>query len=284
MQVISFMNMKGGVGKTTLAVNIAYGLAVFYGKKVLIVDADPQFNATQYLVEDDFYLNYLADPKRGTIHDIFSARKSAPISTLRPIARVPERGRTDTKNCILPIFAPRGVTGRLDMIPSTLALIEIEMSLRGTEKKLKNFIERKATNYDYVIIDCPPTISIFTQAAILASNKYLVPIKPDPLSVVGLPLLERWLEDFTEDNAITLSRVGMVFTMVRGPAPLRMKEVMAQLKEDRPGEVFSVEMSLADAVSKSVEKHLPVFMSAKSTKAAGQTRRLVQEFLRRTEV
>ena len=66
MQVISFMNLKGGVGKTTLAVNVGYGLAYFHKKNILIVDADPQFNATQYLLRDKAYLAHLNDEKKGT--------------------------------------------------------------------------------------------------------------------------------------------------------------------------------------------------------------------------
>ena len=64
MQVIAFMNMKGGVGKTTLAVNVAHTLAQLHGKQVLIVDGDPQFNATQCLVADDEYLKHINDAKK----------------------------------------------------------------------------------------------------------------------------------------------------------------------------------------------------------------------------
>ena len=67
MQVISFMNMKGGVGKTTLAVNIAYGLADLHRQEVLIIDADPQFNASQYLLEDDAYLAHFGDDNKGSL-------------------------------------------------------------------------------------------------------------------------------------------------------------------------------------------------------------------------
>ncbi len=76
MQVISFMNMKGGVGKTTLAVNIAYGLALLHKKNVLIVDADPQFNATQYLLKIDTCLAHVEDPKKGTLKDIWGCPSS----------------------------------------------------------------------------------------------------------------------------------------------------------------------------------------------------------------
>ncbi len=82
MQVISFMNMKGGVGKTTLAVNIAYGLAYFHRKKVLVVDSDPQFNATQSLLRDKQYLAHLNDPAKGTLKDIFIPRKPGAVNAM----------------------------------------------------------------------------------------------------------------------------------------------------------------------------------------------------------
>ena len=82
MQVISFMNMKGGVGKTTLAVNVAYGLSYAHKKKVLIVDGDPQFNATQYLIDDDAYLDHVRDKKKGTIRDIFVPQRSGSVHTV----------------------------------------------------------------------------------------------------------------------------------------------------------------------------------------------------------
>ena len=81
MQIISFINMKGGVGKTTLAVNVAYGLAYFHDQKVLVVDVDPQFNATQCLMKTDAYLAHIRDPKKGTLQDIFIPnRPSAEIA------------------------------------------------------------------------------------------------------------------------------------------------------------------------------------------------------------
>jgi chromosome partitioning protein len=141
--------------------------------------------------------------------------------------------------CTIRIFDGGSKRGKLDLLPSTLQLIDIETSRRGTESKLKAYLNEKASQYDYVIIDCPPTISIFTQAAMLASDKYIVPIKPDPLSVLGLPLLERWLDEFTEDNGLDLEAIGLVYTAVRGPQPRRMKEIMAEMRKERKRAVFT---------------------------------------------
>lgn len=282
MQVISFMNMKGGVGKTTLAVNIAYALAYIHKKNVLVVDGDPQFNATQYLLEDQAYLKHITDGKKGTLRDIFVPRHDGPISTVYGSARHVNKTKMSLSACSCSIFNGGNGRGKLDLIPSTLNLIDIQESRRGTETKLRSYLHEKANGYDYVIIDCPPTISIFTQAALLASDKYLVPVKPDPLSVIGLPLLERWLKEYTEDVGQKVNAVGLVFTLVRGALPKAMREVMDDLRRERTAEVFTSQLSQSTDVAKSVEVRQPVFLYKKNGKTSRQILEITDEFLART--
>ena len=276
--------MKGGVGKTTLAVNIAYGLAFFHKKKVLLVDSDPQFNATQSLLKDKIYLAHLNDPNKGTLRDIFLPRRPGPVNAVTGTSRSANKGKIGLSACTIPIYNPGPGRGKLDLLPSALHLIEIDTSRRGTERKLGSYLKERATDYDYVIIDCPPTISVFTMAAIIASDKYLVPIKPDPLSVVGLPLLERWLEEFTDEQGIQgeVKSVGLVFTSVRGPTPSAMADVMADLRAKRKDEVFSDFLSQATDVASSVLSRQPVFLHKPSSKTARQIQAITKEFLERT--
>ena len=147
---------------------------------------------------------------------------------------------------------------------------------------MNTYLQEKASSYDYVLIDCPPTISIFTQAAVLASDKYLVPIKPDPLSVIGLPLLERWLDEYTDDAGKEITSVGLVFTLVRGPIPKRMAQVMEELRQERQDDVFQSSLSQGAAVAQSVEAHQPVFTFKPGSKTATQILHITQEFLNRT--
>jgi chromosome partitioning protein len=133
-----------------------------------------------------------------------------------------------------------------------------------------------------VIIDCPPTISIFTQSAILASDKYIVPVKPDPLSVIGLPLLEQWLDDYLTDNGLNVTPVGLVFTLVRGATPKRMREVMTDTRRDRGDAVFAQQLSEATDVAESVEAHRPVFLYRPRSKTAGEIIAITAEFIKRT--
>ena len=274
--------MKGGVGKTTLAVNVAYGLASIHKKQVLLVDCDPQFNATQYLLETDRYLEHVNDRKKGTLTDIFMPRRLGRVDTVRGSAKSTNKGQMPLSACSCTIFDGGPGRGKLDLIPSNITLMEIEQSKRLTEVRLKNYLKEKAANYDYVLIDCPPTISIFTQAAVLASDKYLVPIKPDPLSILGLPTLERALAEYAEDAGMGIEQVGLVFTLVRGPTPTRMKEVMAELRSERKNAVFSDHMSESTDVAKSVEAHQPVFVYNPNVKASAQVIGITKEFLERT--
>jgi len=282
MQVISFMNMKGGVGKTTLAVNVAYGLAWFHGSKVLVVDGDPQFNASTYLMKEKQYLDHINDTKKGTLMDVFNPRRPGAARTVPGSARPADRRSMSLSACSFTVFDGGEGYGKLDLIPSTLKMIDVENSQRGTEQRLNLYLKEKASGYDYVIIDCPPTISVFTQAAILASQKYLVPVKPDPLSAIGLPLLEQWLDDYTTDYGLDVSPIGLVFTLVRGATPRRMKEVMADTRSERGESVFNTHLSEATDVAESVEAHRPVFLYRPGSKTAGEIEAITQEFVDRT--
>ena len=286
MQVIAFMNMKGGVGKTTLAVNVAYTLATQHGKQVLLVDGDPQFNATQCLVADQDYLKHINDPKKGTIRDIYLPRRPGPVNTTTGAAKGVSKAKMNLADCTIQIYGgAAGRAGRLDLLPSTLSLVEAENSPRQTEARLKVYLKEKAAHYDCVLIDRPPTISFFTQAAILASDKYIVPIKPDPLSVVGLPLLERYIEDCTVDAGIELEQVGLVFTMVRSPTPHAMRYVMDDLRRQRKAAVFIPTMNQATAIAEAVDAHEPIIKFKRtSPKVKMQVLDITKEFAKRTGV
>ena len=249
---------------------------------MLLVDCDPQFNATQYLVRDDVYLKHINDASKGTIKDIFIPKTTAQVSTVRGVAKSQNKSKLPIEKCTLRIFS-HSLGGVLDILPSTLNLVEVQNAPRQTENKLKAWLREKAVDYDYVIIDCPPTISIFTEAAILASDKYVVPIKPDALSVVGLPLLERYIEDFSADLGIKMEQIGMVFTMVRGPVPKAMKELMDELRLNRKGMVFQEYLSQATSVAESASAQVPLVRYKKASQRTKlQIVDITKEFLKRT--
>ena len=279
-QTISFLNMKGGVGKTTLCVNIGYALAYEHGKKVLLVDVDPQSNASSYLMSGIDYFKHIKNDRKRSVLDIFIPDRIGHISTVSGVKEKSKKGSFSLESFI---YNVNDKNGKFDLIPSTLQLMEIENSQRGTESRLNNFLKEKCSTYDYVLIDCPPTISIFTYAAILSSNKYLVPIKPDPLSTIGLPLLEKWLKERADLAGTKKDSVGIVFCMVRSPLPNAMNDVMKDLREKREDEVFENHLTLSTRVAESVEKNEPIFLYDKNSKWAKETMLITSEFLERIE-
>jgi len=279
-RIVSFINMKGGVGKTTLAVNIGYALATEHSQRVLLVDCDPQFNASTYLLPESKYIKHITENKKLSVVDIFLPSRQPPPRTVAvPQPQRPRHFRRLTSYTINVYKA----AGRLDLIASKLELMEAETARRRTEDRLKNFLQEKAGPYDFVLIDCPPTISIFTQAAILASDSYLVPLKPDPLSTIGLPLLERWLSEFTEDAGISLQALGIVFCMVRKPTPRAMQKTMRDIRQQRATAVFNTPLEQSTKVVESVEAHNPIYIHAPHTPWAQQTLDIAQEFLNRAK-
>ena len=273
-KVISLINMKGGVGKTTLAVGLAWELAEKYD--VLLVDVDPQFNATQWLVDDGDYLAWLRSESKRTAFDIYLPQEvSGGIGGFS--RKKATRRATTIANTVMQV-SHGGTT--LDIIPSNLELIALDAAPRGTENRLNIFLEPARKKYEFIIIDCPPTASLFSLSAHIASDAYLVPIKPDPLSVLGLPLLERTMESYTERSGHTVTRIGLVLTLVRGTEA--MKTATAQLRATYPGEVYAPAMRQTTGVAEAVEKGLPLQHFHKTrNKPSIPLTRIATEFVKR---
>lgn len=271
-KIITVINMKGGVGKTTLSVNIAYILGRHHGKKVLLVDIDPQFNATQYLVKQSDILNHFENKK--TVFDILMPSKEDEISLSS------NRKKAKAKSVSLDDFIinARKFTnkGQLDLIPSSLKLINFETNKRGVENLLKKFLVEKCSHYDYILIDCPPTLSLLTLSAYLASEFYLIPIKPDYLSSLGLPLLQRGLEEYEELYNHSLTLLGVVFTMVSSGKVSR--EIMASVAASG-WECFDDYSSHSTKVAKSVKSLNDFYSYAINTRYANEFKSITQELI-----
>lgn len=209
MRKISFINMKGGVGKTTLSTNVAHCLATRDNFKVLVVDIDPQFNATQCFFSGDTYVEYLKNQGR-TILDLFQGNV-AKISTVTGVVGGDKITYSD--------IVPYKVSDNLYILPGNLNLFQIEISAgSGKENRLKKYLDEidKTFNFDYVIIDTPPTPSIWMISALLASDYYIIPVKPDPLSYTGIGLLQNIIKQKKDDLDLNIQCMGVVLTMVEG--------------------------------------------------------------------
>lgn len=207
MRKISFINMKGGVGKTTLSTNVAHCLATRENCKVLVVDIDPQFNATQCFFSGEKYFNYLKNNGK-TILDLFQERVND-ISTVDGVTEIKDFEYSD--------IAPVKIQDNLFVLPGNLNLHKIEISAgSGKENRLKKYLDEinKIYHFDYVIIDTPPTPSIWMVSALLASDYYIIPVKPDPLSYTGIELLQNIIFRKKKDLDLNIKCMGIVLTIV----------------------------------------------------------------------
>lgn len=233
MDIISFINYKGGVGKTTLTANVAAELA-YRGKRVLVVDLDPQTNLTLSFIDLDRWQQL--DKEGKTIKHWYDAFLDADLDeSLTDLIVVPDKVNN--------ILTQMNSQGYVHLISSHLELINLDMELAtryggNSERtirssflrlfsRLKKGLEEVQNNYDLVLIDCPPNFNIVTQNAIIASNMYLVPAKADFLSTLGIDQLVRHIDALTvkyntyvnqDDSSrweeINPQLAGVVFTMI----------------------------------------------------------------------
>ena len=222
-KVVSFMNMKGGVGKTTLCLSLGYHLAKYENKRVLFIDLDPQFNLTQSLLNEynltDSYLNN--DFKNMDICNIFTIDSP----TLGEQAKIHSADEI--------IYKLEGTN--LHIIFGSIYLIKVSPS-EGKKYRLKNFIEKNnlRREYDYIFIDCPPTISLYTSAALHCSDYYIVPNRVDRYSILGIKLLHDAInqEEVSSDRKLDIEPLGIIYTMMVKDPTDRAKQIMRDFEHD----------------------------------------------------
>jgi chromosome partitioning protein len=231
MKVVSVINYKGGVGKTSLTANIAAELA-HRGKKVLVVDLDAQASLTFSLIPPDQWQSDFVE--EGTIKSWFDSFETGSPLKLSEIIQRPA-----TINRRLKLHG-----GTLDAIYSHLGLINVDLELASglggatltqakrnfinVHRRLAEGLKPLSGSYDIVLIDCPPNFNIVTKTAIIASNFLLVPARPDYLSTLGIQYLDRSVKALVNDyneyaslaqgdevERITPRMLGIVFTMIQ---------------------------------------------------------------------
>jgi chromosome partitioning protein len=259
MRVVSVINYKGGVGKTSLTANLAAQLA-WQHRRVLLIDLDAQASLTFSFITPDTWERDFSDA--GTIKSWFEAFDSGAPLSLASLINSPSRVQQALR-----------ARGSLDVIYSHLGLINVDLELAtkiggaSLAQAKKNFIsihrrladgiraDVRGDLYDLVLIDCPPNFNIVTKTAIIASDYLLVPARPDYLSTLGISYLLRSVNSLVKDyndyadlkegqkaEKIAPKVLGVVFTMIQeyGGRPISAQRPFINQMSSVPGiSVFS---------------------------------------------
>ena len=229
-KIISFINYKGGVGKTITAVNVAAYLALEQNRKVLLVDLDAQASASLTLMHEKVYLQWR--DQHGTLKKIIEsyAHGRTPPDIRNVIVRgvvqynkeryneMLQRGEIEGLPHDFPVES--AIAEKLDLLPSELDMTDADTILGNIPAVnrlaiMTKELEKVKSEYDYIICDCPPNLNIMTRIGLLASDSYIIPVIPDLLSTVGIGELIRKLERMLLDIGKMTPCKGIVFTKVR---------------------------------------------------------------------
>ena len=207
-RIIAIANQKGGVGKTTTAINLSASLAE-KGRKVLAIDMDPQGNMSSGLGLDKNSID-------GTIYDMII-------------------GEADVEEVI-----HKNTIENLDILPSNVDLSAVEIEMIDVENKefvVKNSIQKIRDNYDYVIIDCPPSLSLLTVNAMTTADSVLVPIQCEYYALEGLSQLIHTVELVKDRLNPILEIEGVVFTMYDARTNLSL-QVVENVKDNLEQNIY----------------------------------------------
>lgn len=210
-KVISMINLKGGVGKTTTTLAIAEFLSHVHKKKVLVIDLDPQTNATVALIGEKKWKekNELGQTVCQMFKDKLDQTSRFKISTAI------EKNVSNLGG---------GIEG-LDLLPSSIELIEIqdaiskisdqEFNLTSPVMILREHVENIKNQYDFLLIDCPPNLGLITLNGIFISDYYLIPTIPDILSTYGIPQILTRINQFKQKAHSKIEPMGIIINLYR---------------------------------------------------------------------
>jgi cellulose biosynthesis protein BcsQ len=293
-RIISTVNMKGGVGKTTLTVNLATCLAKHFQKRVLVLDLDSQISATLSLMAP---------------HDFAKTRKKS--KTLSYLLENAIQPNPYSKLDIFDIICPEicGIEG-LELLPGDIELydeylVSEKLHQQASETDTPNFeavwnkfegslikdiLDPVLNEYDFIILDCAPGYNLLTRSGIAASDFYLLPARPEPLSVVGMQLLERRITRLKEshkasDVPLNINLIGVVFILSGGGLMSRYyNQVMRRVQTDfQPQQLFQQSIPMDVNVAKAVDTFMPVVTSMPNTAGSKAFVKLTQEFLQKID-
>lgn len=249
-KIISVVNQKGGVGKTTTAVNLAAGIGIA-GKKVLLVDADPQGNSTSG----------------------YGISKKNAVSTYELLIG---KAKSDGAACTTPFKNVSIIPASMDLAAAEIDLIETD----HREAQLKRVLAPLRERYDYILIDCPPSLGLITINALTASDTVLVPIQCEYYALEGLSQLMASLRQVKRLYNPTLEIEGIVLTMFDGRLNLT-QQVVGEIKKYFAAKLYKTTIPRAVRLSEAPSYGMPIQYYDKRSKGSDAYNDLAKELLKR---
>lgn len=252
-KIISISNQKGGVGKTTTAVNLSASMGLL-NKEILLIDIDPQGNTTSGLGIDKRNIKVSA-------YDVLI--NDSPIE--EALIHTQFKG--------------------LDLIPSNidLAAADIElMDIKNRESRLKNAVLSLKNKYDYIFIDCPPSLGLITTNALCVSDTVIIPLQCEFFALEGLSQLVNTFKRIKRQYNRNLEVEGILMTMYN-PRLKLTQQVEEQLKSKFPGKVFNTVISKMVRLSEAPGFGLPAAYFDRSCKGTNDYMNLAQEIIDNNE-
>ena len=252
-RIIAIANQKGGVGKTTTAINLSASLASL-GKKVLAIDMDPQGNMSSGLGVDK-------NEVEKTVYDLII-------------------GNIGIEECIY-----EEVIENLDVLPSNIDLSAAEIELIGVDNKeyiLRDKVNKVKEKYDFIIIDCPPALSMLTINAMTTSDSVLVPIQCEYYALEGLSQLIHTIELVQERLNPELEIEGVVFTMYDARTNLSL-QVVENVKDNLNQNIYKTIIPRNVRLAEAPSYGMPITRYDKRSTGAESYRRLAEEVIHRGE-
>ena len=253
-RIIAIANQKGGVGKTTTAINLSACLAES-GKKVLTIDTDPQGNTTSGLGVDK-------DELKNTVYELMLDECTIKESLVK----------TEFEN--------------LDLIPSNVNLAGAEIELLGINEKeyiLKNAVDYIKDDYDFVIIDCPPSLNMLTVNALTTANTVLVPIQCEYYALEGLSQLLHTISLIKERLNENLQIEGVVFTMYDARTNLSL-QVVENVKNNLDTTIYKTIIPRSVRLAEAPSHGLPINKYDSRSTGAESYRMLAKEVIDRKDL